>query len=170
MSKELYLHTLQQIRDGCLAENMDTEAEALEAAIQALSCNGDCISRQAAIDAIITLWADKPFGNPALTEIKECVERVPSAQSEQQWIPCSERLPEEDGDYWVTADPRYVPPQYKSTDIILWSNGKWMMADYFILDGEGRKMPEYNAVEVDIPIIAWMPLPEPYKEKDNERA
>lgn len=42
----------------------------------------DLISRQAAIDAIITLWANKPFGNPALTEIKECVERVPSAQAE----------------------------------------------------------------------------------------
>lgn len=42
----------------------------------------DIISRKAAIDAIITLWANKPFGNPALTEIKECVERVPSAQPE----------------------------------------------------------------------------------------
>ena len=42
----------------------------------------DLISRQAAIDAIITLWANKPFGNPALTEIKDCVERVPSAQPE----------------------------------------------------------------------------------------
>lgn len=38
----------------------------------------DAISRQAVFDAIITLWADKPFGNPALTEIKECIERVPS--------------------------------------------------------------------------------------------
>ena len=84
-----------------------------------------------------------------------------------QWIPCSERLPEEDGDYWITVDPRYVPPQYKSTDIILWSNGKWMMADYFVIDGEGRKMPEYKAVEVDIPIIAWMPLPEPYRKGDD---
>ena len=38
----------------------------------------DAVSREAVLDAIITLWADKPFGNPALTEIKECVERVPS--------------------------------------------------------------------------------------------
>ena len=40
----------------------------------------DLIDRQAAIDALITLWLNKPFGNPALTEIRECVERVPSAQ------------------------------------------------------------------------------------------
>lgn len=84
-----------------------------------------------------------------------------------KWIPCSERLPEEDGDYWVTVDPRYVPPQYKSTDIILWSNGKWMMADYFVLDGEGRKMPEYKTVEVDIPIIAWMPI-EPWRGEEHD--
>lgn len=42
----------------------------------------DLISREAAIDALITLWLNKPFGNPALTEIRECVERVPSAQPE----------------------------------------------------------------------------------------
>lgn len=42
----------------------------------------DFISRQAAIDAIITLWADKPFGNPALTEIKECMDNLPSAEPE----------------------------------------------------------------------------------------
>lgn len=35
-----------------------------------------------AIDAIITLWADKPFGNPALTEIKECIDNLPSAEPE----------------------------------------------------------------------------------------
>ena len=39
MANELYIHTLRQLRDGCLGENMDTEAEALEAAIQALSCD-----------------------------------------------------------------------------------------------------------------------------------
>ena len=27
-----------------------------------------------------------------------------------KWIPCSERLPEKDGDYYVTVDPLYVPP------------------------------------------------------------
>ena len=44
----------------------------------------DLIDRQAAINALINLWADMPFGNPALTEIKECVERVPSAQPEKR--------------------------------------------------------------------------------------
>ena len=42
----------------------------------------DTISRQAALDAVINLWADKPFGNPALVEIKDCIEALPSAQPE----------------------------------------------------------------------------------------
>lgn len=49
----------------------------------------DLISRQAAIDEVINLWADKPFGNPALVEIKDCIEKLPSEQSERKkgkWI------------------------------------------------------------------------------------
>ena len=44
----------------------------------------DLIDRQAAIEAIINLWADKPFGNPALVEIIKCVQDLPSAQAEIQ--------------------------------------------------------------------------------------
>ena len=40
----------------------------------------DLISRQDAIEAVIELWANKPFGNPALTEIKECLEDLPFAE------------------------------------------------------------------------------------------
>lgn len=40
----------------------------------------DLISRQSAIDEVINLWADKPFGNPALVEIKDCIEALPPAQ------------------------------------------------------------------------------------------
>lgn len=42
----------------------------------------DTISRKAAIDEIINLWVEKPFGNPALVEIKDCIEKLPSAQPE----------------------------------------------------------------------------------------
>jgi Pyruvate/2-oxoacid:ferredoxin oxidoreductase delta subunit len=49
----------------------------------------DLIDRQAAIDEIINLWADKPFGNPALVEIKDCIEKLPSVTPQQKvghWI------------------------------------------------------------------------------------
>ena len=88
--------------------------------------------------------------------------------AEPPWIPCSKELPEEDGDYWVTVDPRHVPPRYRSTDMITWRDGKWVMADYFVLDGEGLKKPEYKVMEFPLPIIAWMPLPEPYAERRTD--
>lgn len=84
--------------------------------------------------------------------------------AEPHWMPCKERLPEKDGDYFVTVDPRYMPPGYRSTDVITWRDGKWVMADYFVLDSEGRKKPDFKVIELDVPVIAWMPLPEPYKE------
>lgn len=93
---------------------------------------------------------------------------IKALEEQPHWIPCSEGLPEENDDYWVTADPRYVPPNYKSTDIVSWYEGKWLMADYFVLDGEKRKMPTYKVMEVNIPIIAWMPLPKPYGGENDE--
>lgn len=62
----------------------DEQIKAIEGAF---TCE-DAISRQAVLDAIITLWADKPFGNPALTEIKECVERVPPVNPQKPKSEC----------------------------------------------------------------------------------
>lgn len=42
----------------------------------------DLIDRHDVTDSIVELWAKKPFGNPALSEICECIKRVPSAQPE----------------------------------------------------------------------------------------
>ena len=115
----------------------------------------DQISRQAAIRVA------SGYCHPA-NIVKE-LEKLPPAQPELPWIPCKKQLPVKEGDYFVTVDPRYVPPGYRSTDVITWRDGKWVMADYFVLDSEGRKEPDFKVVELDVPIIAWMPLPEPYK-------
>lgn len=48
--------------------------------------NDDKISRKAAIDEVINLWADKPFGNPTLVEIKDCIEALPSADRRGHWV------------------------------------------------------------------------------------
>lgn len=57
------------------------------------------------------------------------------------WIPCSERLPE-DGTYLCTLDGELVGEQEPFTGMCGIENGKW--------DEEGC-------------VIAWKPLPEPYK-------
>lgn len=69
-----------------------------------------------------------------------------------KWIPCSERLPEEDGQYLITVKYKHVNDSYE--DIYAehgeWYDGRW---DMFCFGHCG---------EVE-DIIAWMPLPEPYK-------
>lgn len=49
-------------------------------------------------------------------EVKESLLNMPSVQQGQQWIPCSERLPEENSDILVTyveeGEERIVPVNY----------------------------------------------------------
>lgn len=65
----------------------------------------DLISRQAAVDAVRTYYDDEY----ALADsIEELIEKLPSAQPEQKWIPCSERLPENNDPVnvtWVNHNP-----------------------------------------------------------------
>lgn len=83
------------------------------------------------------------------------------------WIPCKERLPTENGDYFVTVDSRYIPPNCRNTDKFIWQDGKWVIVDYYVLDSDGWKKPEYKIIDVDIPVLAWMPLPEGYVEGEG---
>ena len=70
------------------------------------------------------------------------------ALEEPQWIPCSEELPEKNGVYLVCYEDVTVP--------LDWFNGKWFFY---------KSNP---AVEETGTIIAWMQMPEPWKEGDVE--
>ena len=103
---------------------------------QLATTDGDIISRQGAIDALQCEW---------------CVEKInnlPSAEPKTgKWIPCSERLPEENGEYIVSLEDSVYP----------WANffnGKWFMLSF---NGIAQEFGEYE-------VIAWMPLPKPYRE------
>lgn len=58
---------------------------------------------------------------------------------EPQWIPCSERLPEKDGRYMVANTQ--IGAYAVDFDCFL-NGGEWLY---------------------DLGVVAWMPLPEPYK-------
>ena len=91
-----------------------------------------------------------------------------------KWIPCSDRLPENIRPVivtWKNTDPasyyQYIVGKH-FTGTACYKNGKWywyssttedMLAEY------GR----YDSEEFDeaIECIAWMPLPEPYKEGEQ---
>ena len=63
---------------------------------------------------------------------------------EVKWIPCSERLPEEDGMYLISTCMNCIDTClfYKDDDGYLW-------------------------VDYEESVIAWMPLPEAYKEGEE---
>ena len=100
----------------------------------------------------------------------QCIDDTPTAQPEPQWIPCSERLPENIRPVivtWKNTDPasyyQYIVGKH-FTGTACYKNGKWywyssttedMLAEY------GR----YDSEEFDeaIECIAWMPLPEPWR-------
>ena len=85
--------------------------------------------------------------------IRETVEELKQAQPEQRWIPTSERLPEEDGQYLITVKYKHVDGY---DDIYAehgeWSDGKWDMSFGHCGEVEG--------------ITAWMPLPQPWEGGD----
>lgn len=64
-----------------------------------------------------------------------------------EWIPCSERLPEDDRTKLVTFDG--------ITEAGYYSNGDWWCV------GDNINL----SIRPDV--IAWMPLPEPYKEDED---
>ena len=111
----------------------------------------DLISRQVAIDAT---WFEPSYTDPlnVLTEVRDRLKALPSAQPEQRWIPCSERLPEDEQPIlFSTTTGRVHQGRFHRDNSV----NRW----YSSLD----KMRAYNNV-----VNAWMPLPEPYKEDDHD--
>lgn len=87
------------------------------------------------------------------------------------WIPCSERLPEDLETVivtWINRDPDSYYENIKDkpfTDPAYRYRGRWYWWSTRAIDIT-REYGRYELDEVDdgIEIIAWMPMPEPYKE------
>lgn len=74
------------------------------------------------------------------------IKSVPTADRPQgEWIPCEERLPEADGLYLATFTLIGIP---KFSNVESFKNGKWEYHNGYI--------------------IAWQPLPKPWKGANDE--
>lgn len=113
----------------------------------------DLISRQAAVEAVQDVDTRETV---SVREAVKAIKALPSAEPKHgEWIPCSERLPEDDALVLVS----YVDPRENAGDIWI---GWHEMENVWYIDGEERSQERGNEV------LAWMPLPEPYKESDTE--
>ncbi len=108
----------------------------------------DLISRQDAIDTINELH-DKP--NAWLDLAVEALEKLPSAQPKQRWIPCSERLPE-----------------FRYENVLVWYeyfnyDFNSMCRTYGIgyCSSEGTWHGDVSGTKARC--LAWMPLPDAYE-------
>ena len=132
--------------------------EAIDYAIKALEqqlCE-DCISRQAVKEMLNEEWNKyMPMElDINLSFVMEKINELPSVTPKARWIPVSERLPDKSGEYWCT---------FHGTNL----TGK----DYYTTESDAKKLfddsEEYTGWRSQN-VIAWMPLPEPYKTESEE--
>ena len=82
-------------------------------------------------------------------ESAEEQERILNILENSQWIPCSERLPKRDGTYQIQEFIATI------------NDGEQVYASRASYDFESHKWIYHNGE-----VVAWMPLPEPYREEE----
>lgn len=110
----------------------------------------DLISRQAALEKVRSMQTYKLFDDIILVDkaaVQTELMMLPSVQPEPQWIPCLERMPEDNTDVLL---------QFKSNMTVgFYEDGDWAINTgdgIYSMIGDNEEKP-----------IAWMPIPEAYK-------
>lgn len=112
-----------------------------------LENKGDLISRQAVLDGIAEWIADGYADSVAdCSHISSLVSHLPSVENKGEWTPITERLPE---------IHQYVLLSLRSLDVEVGFRAE--TEPYFYCHGaDGCYIEPQN-------VLAWQPLPEPYK-------
>ncbi|MBR4591000.1 MAG: hypothetical protein IKO36_10130 [Bacteroidaceae bacterium] len=107
------------------------------------------MTREEAIQKIENRWGIMGYcESDALGEALDMAIEALQDEAVQGWIPCSERLPSNDGCVLVTIDDGIEFGKYEGGSWSIWVCEHW---DKW--DAKGT--------------IAWMPLPEPWKGEEN---
>lgn len=117
----------------------------------------DTISRAAVLEIIREHCPDEPKSKDLreywkkrfepLIKVREEVEKIPLAD---RWIPCKERLPEDDKDVLVTDGEDFAVAYWRK-DAQAWDDCFRGWCDLYGMD-----------------VVAWMPLPAAYQEGGKE--
>ena len=119
----------------------------------------DTIYREDAIKLLVDRACEKPdHGASAeylmVDEIEYYLKNLPSADRLQVWIPCSERLP---------SEKDYIG------DVVIWCTDKSIVGVGWYYEST----KSWATIDDTFPpilgeVIAWMPLPKPWKGADDE--
>ena len=120
----------------------------------------DLIERQAAIDAFtgVVILEPAQSAKKYIDGVIERIQNLPSAQPEQRWIPCSERLPD-------------IKEHHVSSPCIVYcDNGAYGFAEleeniFGQVGWNCERDDEYHEPLGEV--LAWMPLPDPWKGEDQ---
>ena len=86
------------------------------------------------------------------TTVDACEGAIELLNQYPQWVPCSERLPKYEMDVLLQFNSNMCVGYYHPSESwIIWSGGTWCTG---VLEGDEEP-------------IAWMPLPEPYSDKEQ---
>ena len=127
----------------------------------------DLISRE---EAIRRYCADECRCDPEGCNGAEdcsCIRLLKSLPSVQRWIPCSERLPEEDVEVLISYRYKEGDGYTSYTDIDITTYGQMYFGGNKVGNHKHWRQPfEYFASNCEV--VAWMPLPEPYGKRREQ--
>ena len=132
----------------------------------------DLISRTELIDKFEDRMQDDKFMCPVMKvlDVLEIVEEAPTVEP-MKWIPCSEGLPEERDSVfkkfkgtnkWRDAMFESISDEVNIT--VELSDGTRKTKTSYTIDGKWKYEKELG---IEMRVIAWMPLPEPYKDGEE---
>lgn len=104
------------------------------------------------------------------------LKQLNAEEKKHRWIPVEERLPEDCVPVivtWINENPQPYYEDIKDvpfTDTAVYCNEKWHWWSSTCIDylKEYGKC-DWELVNKDIDIVAWMPLPEPYRPDEEEK-
>ena len=124
----------------------------------------DAINRQDAIDVARKCHVKEVTPAYMLIDKSEIMTELmlmPSAEPEPHWIPCSERLPDED--HWLGGSGKQFSDNVLISIVNCNDEDAWVQVSQTIDGTWALELPRYCKV------LAWMPLPSPYQPEEGRK-
>lgn len=116
---------------------------------------------------IVALKRKAPISDSMRVMWAECLQEVrfaPTIEPEPHWIPCSERLPEEDTEVLISYRYKEGEGDTDHVNIDITSYGTTCFGGREIHTLKEWRQP-FDYFHANYEVIAWMPLPTPYREE-----